>query len=94
MHTTQQLCRAVMRKEKITSAYALAKVMGVTSSSAERWLSKRSRLSTDNAVKCAQLLSLPEAYVVACVNYEKEKSDTAREFWKSLAENLPNENAA
>ena len=94
MHTTYDLCRAVQRRYNFTSAYMLAKKMGVSNKAAQNWVNKKGGFSTANAVKCAELLSLQPAYVVACVNFEKEKEPQAREFWKGLVDKLPEKDSS
>ena len=86
MHTTNELARAVMRQQKITSAYALAKKFDVSSQSVDRWLHKNSAFSDESAIKCAQLLSLPALYTVACARYERAKNEECKNFWKKVAE--------
>ena len=89
MHTTHQLARAIQSRYKKTSAYGLAKLMSVSNQTACAWVNKETRFSTESAIKCAELLSLQPAYVVACAMFEKESSEEAKAFWKHLADNLP-----
>ena len=83
-----------MREHNLLSGYMLAKKMGVGKQTVYDWLNKKSTFSDENALKCAQLLPLNPAYVVVCSRWEKAQTDEAREFWQTLAQNLPPEKAA
>lgn len=89
MHSTQELCRALQRRHKITSGYKLAKLMGVANQTALNWLQKTRSFSDESAVKCAELLSLNPTYCLACARYEQAKDPVMKAFWKKLAENAP-----
>lgn len=94
MHTTLQLCRAVQNRHNITSTYGLAKKFNVSISAAQHWIAKKSVFSTDNAIKCAELLELNPYYLMACVEHERAKTATAKKYWKALAENPPDQELA
>lgn len=89
MQSTYALCRAIQRRHKIPSDYALAKMMKVTRQTASKWVNKKAFFSDENAIQCARLLSLSPAYVLACTRFEKAKSPEARAAWRLMAENAP-----
>lgn len=46
------------------------------------------------AIKVADELGMPHAYVVACIELEREKSEPVRRVWKAIAETFAGKAAA
>lgn len=65
--------------------YRLAKVLELTPGAISKIRSRRSTFGNETALKVAALLGEQASYVVACVNYERERSVRVRVIWEAIA---------
>jgi hypothetical protein len=103
MQTTQQILEALSQKFGGASAYRLAKILNASSeTTVKNWLKGRSFINDAYATRIAELLELPPAYVVACIEHDRlqQQSEAARaagrdpledtgrltRMWKEVAE--------
>lgn len=70
---------------KPASDYRVAKALGLTSGAISKLRAHKGTFGNENAVKLAELLGEPAGYVVACVNYERERSVRVRVVWEAIA---------
>lgn len=85
MHTTKGFLTAVKARHGLTSDYQLAQVLGVTRASISTLQLGRSFLGHDSAMKVAELLDLDPAYVIACTDAERAKTDKIRTVYARIA---------
>ena len=74
-------------KELPTSDYRLAKILGMTQAAIIKIMKHNGSLSDENAIKLADELKLPRAYVVACMMIHRTKNLEVREMWEDVASN-------
>lgn len=72
-------------KELPTTDYRLAKILGMTQQGVMHTLYHNGSLSDENAIKLADELKLPRAYVVACMMIHRAKTEDMRDMWKDVA---------
>lgn len=82
LHTQNQLLNEISRASqwhgRPASDYRLAKLLKASSSSAVgNWRSGRTIMSPEFAMRAADLLAWPHAYVLACVEAERAERDAA-----------------
>ncbi len=88
METTESLLDALKTRLSLRSDYALAKYLGVTTVSMARWRAGGS-LSDENAIRVADLLKMPRAYVLACMAAQRSESDSESSgVWRQIAESF------
>lgn len=75
---------AVKTRYDLPSDYALAAFMEVSKQKISSYRSGHT-LGDDVAVKMAELLNLPPAYVLACVHAERASDDQIRSIWTTMA---------
>lgn len=95
MDTVKSLIDGVRAKHQLRSDYALAKFLGVTTVTVQRWRLGRS-MTDENAIRFAKLLDLSPAYVLASLHAEAagmgsqgQKIDSeASGVWRQIADML------
>lgn len=86
METTQDFLDALKIRLNLRSDYALGKHMGVTSMTMSRWRAGGA-FSDDNAIRVADLLEIPRAYVIACMGAQNSEPDTESSgVWRQIAD--------
>ena len=68
--------------------YRLAKELGWHQTTVSRYRVGRSTLSGEHALQVARELEMPEAYVLACVEAEREPAADVARVWRAIAEHL------
>ena len=71
-----------------SSDYRLGKELGWKHSTISNYRSGRSAMSGPHALKIAHELEMPEAYVLACVEAEREPAAEVAEVWRAIAATL------
>lgn len=94
METTNQLLDRIKEKHGLQSDYALAKMIGMSRERISRYRNTNGELGDDAALKVAELLGLDPAYVLACMNHQRTKSEAARAVWERLADFVKHHGAA
>lgn len=77
---------AVKAARKITSDYALAKVLGITQSTISGYRAGRSRIDDDVALTIAEILGVHPLQVIAAANAERAKTPEQRARWSGVME--------
>jgi hypothetical protein len=86
MHTTLSLIDEVIALHHLRSDYALAKFLNVTPMTVTRWRGG-GHMSDEMAVKVAHVLSLPPAYVLACMGAQRAEAGTESSgTWRQIAD--------
>ena len=88
MKTTCKFLDAVKARRGLASDYALAPVLGVTRSAVSRYRQGKDFFSDSAAIRCAELLEIDPAVVIACVHAERAKAAPEKALWESIAERL------
>lgn len=71
-----------------TSDYRLAKELGWKQTTVSSYRIGRSALGGEHALRIAHELEMPEAYVLACVEAEREPAAEVAKVWRAIAESL------
>ena len=71
-----------------TSDYRVAKELGWKQQTLSNYRSGRTSMSGPHALRVAQELEMPEAYVLACVEAEREPAADVARVWRAIAETL------
>lgn len=86
MDTTESLLDQLKIKLNLRSDYALAKHLNVTGVTMLRWREGKG-MSDVNALRVADLLKLPRAYVLACMHAQgAEKNTDTSGVWRQIAD--------
>lgn len=92
METTNELLDRLSAKYGNATDYRLSKLLSTsTPATVSNWRKGRSTLSHDYAVKVAELLEVHPAYVIACIEHERENKQhpddetTTSGVWRSIA---------
>lgn len=88
MQTTLELLDAVKIKTGIKSDYALAPIIGLTRAAINTYRKGRVRMGDETALRVAEILEIPPAYVFAVAHAERASDESAREVWQELAKKL------
>lgn len=64
--------------------YRLAKILGMTPQGVMHTVKHNGSLSDENAIKLADELKLPRAYVVACMMIHRTKNIDVKEMWEDI----------
>jgi hypothetical protein len=84
--TTVEILEALRTHLGNVTDYRVGKLIGVPQQTVSQW--RHGQVMSDNwAVKCADILKVPRAYLLACVNAEraKDQSDTSG-VWRQIAD--------
>ncbi|MFC3151779.1 hypothetical protein ACFOEK_12135 [Litoribrevibacter euphylliae] len=91
MKTTQEFFQEICETYELTSAYSVAKILDVTSPTAQRWRNGNHSFDDESAVKVAAILGYEPAYILACMAAErasKKEDSTSASHWIKLADML------
>jgi transcriptional regulator with XRE-family HTH domain len=88
MQGTRDFLDALARQYGGASDYALAKRLGVSKQSISNYRSGIRYIGDELAIRIAAELELDPAYVLACVNAEREREPTVSRVWQELARRL------
>jgi len=86
METTNQLLDRVKAEYDIKSDYALAPLLRCSRAAVSNYRTRGTLLSDELAIWVADLLNEDRAYILACVAYERAKSDVAKTAWAHMAD--------
>lgn len=85
MHTISAFLDDLKSLKNNASDYRIAKILEVSNSTVAFWRQGRQLPNSATCERLAKELGLPTEYVLACVNAEKEKSDSLRAVWVRMA---------
>lgn len=88
MISTIDLLTAAKRANGIPSNYRLARVLGATDATLQRWNTGRGCPDDAHAARLAEMAGLDVGYVVASMRAEREKDEHLRTIWQSIADRL------
>lgn len=84
LETTAELLERVRAKYGV-SWWKLSQVLHTSESTVNNWKRGRSTLSSDYALKIAQILEEAPEYVLACVEAERTQSPAVLKVWQRIA---------
>ena len=93
MHTTPELLDEIKKQFKF-SDYRIGKALGASPQVVSNWRHGRNAMGPEYAVKVAELIDWPEAYVLACVEAERETNPDVLKVWRAIADAFPRSAAA
>lgn len=85
---TLDYIEAIKARHNVTSAYAVAKLLGLANQTVLNWKNKGTSMDEKAARKVAHLLDLPEAVVLMDVTAEKARTDEAKALYQGIADAL------
>lgn len=88
MRTTIDFLDALKERHGLTSDYAVAKKLGITTAAVSKWRNGKDYLGDTTAIRVGNLLEIDPAYVVACAHAERAKQDAEKALWQGLAARL------
>lgn len=83
---TLELLDALAARYSLRSDYAIAKFLGVSKTTVNRYRHKMGQLGEEEAVKVAELLDLDPAQVLAEIQAERTNCPAAKAHWERLAQ--------
>ena len=84
MTATIHVMDTLKRKRGLSSDYAVAKELGVTSSNTSKWRKGQTQMDPETAAKAAELAGLNPAATVAQIEAERAQSPKARSMFEQL----------
>lgn len=85
MHTTIELLDLLKTRHGWDSDYRVAKEIGVTKQAVSYWRNGMGSFGNSESIRIARLLNFDPAYVMACANHDRAKSDDERQVWERIA---------
>lgn len=85
---TVEFLDAMKARRGLTSDYQLFKALGWKQTTLSSYRCGRTAMSGPHALKVADELGLPHAYVVACMQAERENNRDVARVWQSIAEHF------
>jgi predicted transcriptional regulator len=82
---TVEYLDAIKARHSLKSDYALAKLLGLSTSAIYTYRAGRGEMDSTTAVKVAELLAINPLQVIACVELARAKNDGARKVWLRYA---------
>lgn len=79
----------IMRRKRIPSDYALAKVLGVTKQTVSRYRLGLSQFDDAVALRVAELMSVNPGLVLIDMHAERTKNDEVRSVWEKVSAGFP-----
>ncbi|HZT04327.1 MAG TPA: hypothetical protein VFA39_18920 [Steroidobacteraceae bacterium] len=86
--TTVEFLDALKAQKGLTSDYQLWKALGWKQATMSSYRCGRTAMSGAHAIRIADELTLPRAYVLACMEAERENDDQVADVWQELARRL------
>lgn len=94
MLTTRELLAQVRHAQGLPSNYALARALGFSEKSIQRWNTGAHTPDDETAARLAELAGLDPDAVVAAMHAERAQSEGERQRWHRIAERLRSATAA
>jgi hypothetical protein len=88
MVTIQELLSAAKTGAGIPSNYRLARVLGVTDNTLNRWQHARSFPDDQAAVRLAEMAGMDPGTVLASMHAQRATSEAQRALWSAMAKRL------
>lgn len=85
MDTTKDFMARIRARYNLTSDYQLAKFLGVTRQRISGYKGRDITLGDETAIKVAEALELPPAYVLNCMAAERAKRPEVKKAWQRAA---------
>lgn len=86
MKTTIEYLDQVKAERGLTSDYALAKLLGITTTAVQQYRSGRSAIGIETAMKVGDILGVDGHAVYADGQIERAKNAEISAFWKTISE--------
>lgn len=86
--TTVEFLDALKARRGWTSDYRLAKELGWRQTTVSNYRVGRSAMASEHAMRVAEELGLSHAYVVACMQAERENNGDVAKVWKAIADHF------
>lgn len=86
--TTVQFLDALKSLKGLATDYQLHKAMGWHQTTVSSYRCGKSSISSAHAIRVADELGLPRAYVLTCMEAERENNDQVAGVWRELAHRL------
>jgi len=90
MQTTRDFLEAIRAKHNGCSYYQVTKILDVNPSSITRWKRGHGGFDRSVAIRVADELELPHAYVIACIESEREQNPEVKPVWEAIAASFRN----
>lgn len=88
MRTTIEYLDAVKARLDLPSDYAAAKVLGISRSAVSKYRLGQAHFDAEVAARVASILEIDAIEVLASAEFERARSDVAREIWGGLLEKI------
>jgi transcriptional regulator with XRE-family HTH domain len=90
MKTSAEWLDALQTRYGWETDYVTARNLGTSRSNVSHWRTGYSSMDDETALKIAALLSIPEGYILACVQAERQgtKRPAVRDAWERVARQL------
>lgn len=86
--TTVELLDALKARRGLTSDYQLYKALGWHQTTVSSYRCGKTSMTGAHAIRIADELELPRAYVLACMEAERERNGEVASVWRELAAKL------
>ncbi len=93
MQTTREFIEAIRAKHDGCSYYRVTQILEVVPSAIRRWRSGQGGFANDVGLRVAKELNLSPAYVLACLESEREQSAEVRPVWAAIAKKFAGKSA-
>jgi len=84
MKTTIEFLDELKLKRGGISDYAVAKLLGMTTQAISKYRTRRYFLGDETAIRVAELLEMDPSFVMACVHFERAKTQAERTAWQNI----------
>ncbi len=88
MKTTADFLDEIKELRNVQSDYAVAKILGVRHTNLSNYRHGRSHFDAAMCIKVAEVLNVEPAYIMACMEAERAKTDEIRKVWERAAKLL------
>jgi hypothetical protein len=85
MHTTTELLDLLKSRAGWASDYRVAKELGIPKQTVSNWRNGVNTFGNPEAIRIAKLLNFDPAYVMACANAERSRTEEERAIWERVA---------
>ncbi len=85
---TVEFLDAIREKYNLDSDGKAAKLLGVSRQRMSNYRNGHDTLGEEIALKAAELLELPQGYVLSCIQAERSKRPQVRDAWEKIAKSL------
>jgi len=87
MKSTIEYLDEAKNRLEIDSDNKIAALIGIKREGISNYRSGRSRMDDYVAARIAEILNISKIEVIGTANYEREKNERKKEYWKTVVEN-------